>query len=247
MRARDHAKSASPPAFDRRGHADEDLAIAARSWGGLLAQEERSRLVTARMSEALRSLGAPADVLEAACRVAEDEARHVDICAHVVRALGFEPTAPAIQLAPLPADAEGFARAVTEMLVAGFAVAETMSVGGFTAVRRISRERLARWALGQIARDEVRHGAFGELASAWALRDWSAGRRQELWELCVRAMEDVERRAGGPAQPGSNEVRRDGLEALGVPARGTTTEGLVQAVSRWVLPRLERLGVLPKR
>lgn len=230
------------PALDRRLYAARHLAIAAGTWGDLLAQEERSRVMTARLVHDLEQLGAPRAVLEDARRVASDEARHVQVCADVVRALGFEPTLPEVAIAALPTDAAAFAQAITKLLVAGFAVAETMSVGGFAAVRRVAREPLARWAYAILARDEVRHGAFGETAGLWAMREWSAERRRALWPACVVAMEAFERRVGA----GANDPRSEPLEALGAPPSGVTAAGLVGAVPRWVLPRLARLGVLPE-
>jgi hypothetical protein len=161
--------------------------------------------------------------------------------------LGFEPRTPTLVVPALPADAAAFESHVIELLVAGFAVAETMSVGGFTAVREIAREPLVRWAYANLAGDEVRHGLFGERASVWALRDWSAEARRTLWPLCVRAMQGIERRAGGPIGEDAIDERSEPLEALGVPGARTTVMGLVRAVPRWVLPRLGRLGVLPER
>ncbi|HEY2512467.1 MAG TPA: ferritin-like domain-containing protein [Polyangiaceae bacterium] len=198
-----------------------------------------------RMVSGLQRLDAPREVLETARRVAEDEARHVRICAHVLGALGFEAEVPSMSIPVLPERDDAFEQALVELLVAGFAVAETMSVGGFAAVRAIAREPLVRWAFAELARDEVRHGQFGELASGWALRDWSAERKRALWPVCVATMEDVERRAGGPVGARQNDARHEALEALGVPGAATTGAALLKSVPRWVLPRLARLGVIP--
>jgi len=234
-----------PPTLDASKHAPRDRAIAATAWRGLLAQEERSRLTTARLVKDLVRAGAPVAVLECARRVAADEARHVEICAQVIRALGHVPETPALVVPELPEDDRAFEGALAEILVAGFAVAETMSVGGFVAVRATAREPLVRWALAQIARDEVGHGRFGEFASAWAIGGWSRERRVALWPACVRAMEEVERRAGGPVGALLRDARAPGTEALGVPSAYTTGMGLMRAVPKAVLPRLARLGVLP--
>jgi hypothetical protein len=233
------------PRLDASAHTTQHRAIAAHAWSGLLVQEERSRLTTARLVQDLRRFDAPQWILDDAARVAEDEACHVQICAHVVRALGFECKPPPLTIPELPTDAMAFERAMIELLVAGFAVAETMSVGGFTAVRQPSSEPLIRWAYTTIARDEVRHGIFGEKTSAWAIRNWSPARRKTLWPVCVRAMEGVERRAGGPIGADPGDERSQPLEALGVPGARTTEIGLLRSIRRNVLPRLARLGVLP--
>jgi hypothetical protein len=232
------------PSFDRRAHSPGQRAIAARTWQGLLAQETASRELTARLVGDLQRLGAPGGIVDAARQVAGEEARHVEVCAHVIRALGFEPHTPTVQLPRMPERAEAFEQAMAELLVAGFAVAETMSVGGFVAAREVAREPLVRWAFTTILRDEVGHGAFGEQAGAWAMRGFDADRRHALWGACVASMEAFERRTGGPVGeqriPGANAS----LEALGaVPGRVTGT-GIQRAVPKWVLPRLSRLGVL---
>jgi len=161
----------------------------------------------------------------------------------VIRGLGREPPALSLRIRPLPTDDVAFEQALVELLVAGFAVAETLSVGAFLAVREVASEPLVRWTLGEIARDEVGHGRFGELASAWALARWSEERRRSLWPLCVQAMEDVERRAGGAAEPSSNATPAP-TTALGVPEAGTAAAGLLKIVPKSVLPRLRRLGVV---
>jgi len=53
------------------------------------------------------------------------------------------PLRPEIRLAAMPDDDAAFERAMLDALVAGFAVAETMSVGGFAATRSRAREPLA--------------------------------------------------------------------------------------------------------
>jgi hypothetical protein len=219
---------ATAPALDRRAHSAKHLAIAARTWGSLLAQEETSRRMTARLVRDLERFGAPRAILDDARRVATDEARHVEVCADVVRALGFEPERPGVEVPALPASDAAFEQAMVELLVAGFAVAETMSVGGFVAVRSVTREPVARWAYAQLARDEVRHGLFGEVAGKWAMQGWSAERRRALWPACVSVMESFERRVTGGAP--ASDVRSAPLEALGAPAGSVTAGGLLRSV-----------------
>jgi hypothetical protein len=219
-------------------------AIAAAAWDGLLLQEERSRLATTRLVEDLRRFDAPSNIVQLARRVASDEERHVALCSHVVRALGGQPTSVSVDIPPMPGDDTLSEQSLAEQVVAGLAVAETMSVGGFAAWRAQTREPLTRWALTELTRDEVRHGAFGEIASEWALRDWSVEARRSLWPACVRAMLDVERKAGGPVKAFSEERHLPVLESLGTPNPRVVGQGLLRAIPRWVLPRLARLGVI---
>jgi hypothetical protein len=235
---------AQAPRFDRSACASDVRAKAAHVWQSLLLQEDRSRVATERLVVDLERLGAPKAIMDRARQIAVEETRHVALCALLVRELGFEPWRPPVVLAPLPQAKDAFEQAVVELLVAGFAVAETMSVGGFAAARARTREPLARWAINQILRDEVGHGAFGEEAGRWAMTNWSNDRRQSLWQVCVTAMEELEQRTGGPIGPRAHERAESAIEALGAPAAIIVGEGMLRAVPRWVLPRLARLGVL---
>jgi hypothetical protein len=233
------------PAFDRNDYAPETRAVAARAWQRLLVQEDRSRAATAGVASDLGKLDAPAALIDWARRIEDEEARHVAICEHVVQALGFVPQRPPLPGWDTPTDGALFAQVVTERLVAGFAVAETMSVGGFAASRSRAREPLARWALGEVLRDEVGHGAFGEVAGAWAMREWHPETRRAMWPRCVAAMEAIERRTGGPV--GSQVVRAcdPSVEALGAAGSWVVGAGMLRSVPRAVLPRLTRMGILP--
>ena len=232
----------APPTFDRLAYSPESRMKAARWWQSLLVQEDRSRALVESLVVQLERFDAPQGLVERARSIASDEARHVTICSHVVRELGFQVLRPAIQLEEMPKDASAFAKVMLEVLVSGFAVAETMSVGGFAAARAGARAPLARWALAEILRDEVGHGAFGELAGTWAMRDWSAERRRMMWPACVAAMEAFEERA---ADARAREEGDAATTLLGAPPSAVVCAGLLRATERWVLPRLARMGVLP--
>jgi hypothetical protein len=194
----------------------------------------------------LERFDAPKVFVERARSIASEEARHVIICSHVAHELGFQVIRPPIRPDETPKDAFALAKVMLHVLIAGFAVAETMSVGGFAAARSRARAPLARWALGEILRDEVGHGAFGEEAGVWAMRDWSAARRRTMWPACVATMEAFEQRAGVPADAHANE-QCDVLTALlGAPPSAVVCAGLLRSTERWVLPRLARMGVLPE-
>jgi hypothetical protein len=232
----------APPTFDRLAYSPESRMKAARWWQSLLLQEDRSRALVENLVIQLERFDAPQWLVERARCIASDEARHVTICSHVVRELGFHAIRPAIQLEEMPKDASALAKVTLEVLVAGFAVAETMSVGGFAAARARARAPLARWALAEILRDEVGHGAFGEVAGIWAMRDWPLERRLTMWPACVAAMEAFEERAADARA----EEQGDAFTAwLGAPPSAVVCTGLLRAAERWVLPRLARMGVLP--
>ena len=235
------------PPFDGVAYAPELRAEAASAWQSLLLQEHVSQVAAEQLVGDLGRFHAPHAIVASARRIAGEEARHVGVCSQVVAALGFEPRLAPVAPRALPTAQRDFERAMVDILVIGFAVGETMSVGGFVAGRALAQEPLARWALGELLRDEVGHGAFGEEAGAWAMRGWSAERRRSKWPRCVAAMESVERRVGGRLGECADERGEGALEALGVPDAVVVGKGLLRAVARWVLPRLERMGVLPVR
>jgi len=216
-------------------------AFAARWWQSLLDQEDGFGAFTEQLSVDMARFGAPATLCDWAREIVGQEARHVEICTNVIAYFGVEPQRRRPEK-PKPMESD---HALAEAIVAGFAVGETMSVGGFTASLALAKDPLTRQTLKELARDEVRHGRFGEVAGQWALRDWAADQRRSLWGPCVYMMESFERRCGGVE---SIEFREGPFaEALGAPAPRVTHRGLLRAVERLVLPRLARLGVLPPR
>ncbi len=240
------------PVFDRNAYPSDVLARAAAGWKKLHDDERDSVIAATLVATDLARLGAPAEVLGAAARVIEDEVRHVEVCATVLRAYGGDCAAPAIETtrASLGPDESIDARCA-RTLVAGFGVGEAMSAAGFAKAREVSGEDLVRWAYTELLRDEARHGGFGIDAGRWVIRDWDAARRQTLWRYCVAEMEGIEKRLGGPvddAMLASESRIRDlpTFERLGLLRRSVTCRASTAAITRWVIPRLGALGVLPK-
>jgi hypothetical protein len=110
---------------------------------------------------------------------------------------------------------------------------KTRRLNGFEV---LASEPVVRWALKELLRDEVGHGAFGEDAGAWAMRGWIPERRLATWPACVTAMELIERRTGGPVGPRANERDHAAVNALGAPGSVVVGVGMLRAVPRWVLP-----------
>jgi hypothetical protein len=231
------------PAFDRDAYQPRMRAHAARVWRSLLQQEARSHGAAEGLVADLDRLGAPPVLVASARKVASDEERHVSLCARVLRALGEEPPATPAPSAPVPRGGD-FETAVATLVVGGFAVAETMSVGGFVAARRVACDPLAHWVLSQLARDEVSHGAFGEQAGIWIMRSWTRERRRGMWPVCVSVMEAMERKTGGPV--GGRPQADDSIAVpdLGAPSSRVVGLGMLDAIPRWVLPRLTRMDIL---
>ncbi len=205
--------------------------------------------MAARAASDLAILGAPPELLGVAGRVIEDEVRHVGVCEHVLRAMGRDVHAECAWKPPASASSPG-ARgdALARLLVVGFVVGETLSEASFACVLAHAGEPLVRWALTELLRDESRHWAFGADAAAWILRDASSADRRAIWPECVAMIEGVESRLGGPVgrELLAREARRSDWEQrahYGLLRASVACGAIVDAIPRWLVPRLAPLGV----
>jgi hypothetical protein len=238
------------PAFDPGRYSPEVLKRAVNGWQRLYADERDSVVAATLVATDLARLGAPPELLGMASRVIEDEVRHTAVCATVIEALGSEPVEPDPDTTRASLGKDGLEVRVARTLIAGFAVGEAMSAGGFALGRTRSREPLMQWAYTELLRDESRHGAFGADAGAWAIRNWSVDQKLAFWPLCVREMEFYEQRVGGPVTEEllareRQRVDLEMLEGLGILRGSEICRAMTDAVPRWVLPRLVALGVVP--
>lgn len=80
--------------FDRSAYADEDLFVGRGSWALRALDEVRSLHAFSELLTELSSVRAPFDVMGVAVRIVRDEARHVELCRRMVRALGGDDHLP---------------------------------------------------------------------------------------------------------------------------------------------------------
>lgn len=235
----------APPAFDRASLPTRLVQDLVAGWKTLCEDERDSVIAATVVAADLARLGAPPAILAAAARVVEDEVRHVAVCTTILDHLGSEPAhlPPERRRGALGSETPLELR-TARALVAGFAVGEPMSAGCFAASRAVCREPLIRWALTELLRDEARHGAFGVEGGAWVMRGWSERERRTLWPECVAEMEDFERRLGGPANFSDGAAPDPQAAALGLLTTSQNCAAAVQAVRRWVIPSLAKLGVI---
>jgi hypothetical protein len=224
-------------------HPASAVEAAIGAWQRLCDDERKSVSLASLVLADLAQLGAPAEVMGAAAGVVEDEIRHVEVCATVVRALGGTPAETPLRNTIALPDEPIEQRAAT-LLVAGFAAGEPLSAAAFAVGRRRATEPLVAWAYTELLRDEMRHGAFGARAGAWVMREWRRSRREALWPACVEEMERFEARAGGTDRA-SDESHRRACERLGMVSRSEVQQAIVKAIPRWILPNLATLQVLP--
>jgi hypothetical protein len=198
----------------------------------------------------LARLGAPPAILGLGARVIADEIRHVEVCVRVLGNLGVsdgDDDGAVLPEGPATRPSESTETRAARVLVARFAVGESLSAACFASARAKAREPIIAWGLTELLRDEARHGAFGAQAGAWVIRDWTSEQRQALWADCVREMESFERRIGGPVIAAARTpFRRDtAADALGLMTPEASCSAVIASIPRWVLPHLSPLGVVP--
>jgi hypothetical protein len=239
------------PGFDGNRYPASLLARAVAAWRRFATDERDSVIVATLVTTDLARLGAPAAILGMAARVIEDQVRHVEVCTRVLEALGADTssTPPEGTRVALGSDdeAESIEGRLARVLIARFAVGQSLSAACFATARATAREPLIAWAYTELLRDEARHGAFGARAGEWVIRHWSAEQRQRLWSACLREMQSFEQRVGGPVIDAAKVgVRRNtAAAALGLLSPEASCGAVISSIPRWVLPHLARLGVVP--
>jgi len=230
------------PAFRRGYYAAPVRSLAARGWQQLCDNERDSVIAATMVMGDLARLGAPPPILGAAARVIEDEVRHVEVCATVIEALGGDVSAPSPETTRANLGDRALEDRCAFTLIAGFAAGEPLSAACFAAARTAAREPLVRWAYTELLRDEARHGGFGVDAATWVVREWTSARRGHLFPACVVEMQAFEKAVAGHRTTDTATERS--VEALGYLPRPAAHGAMLAAIPRWVLPALQRLGVI---
>lgn len=152
---------------------------AAEAWRHNGLTEHASVAAFGRVAAELVSLGAPANLIEAAYADALDEHRHTRLCFGLARDLDGRTLAPG----PLPAvsalgmrgapRAARLAHLAVESLVDG-ALNEGVSARVVAGLSRVAELPRIREVLSEIARDEARHAAHGFQVLRWCLEEGGA-------------------------------------------------------------------------
>jgi hypothetical protein len=240
------------PEFVAAALAPDVLGAAAGGWQRLVETEYESIVIAGWMTSALARLGAPLDLVGAFGRVVEDEIRHVDLCAQMVETFGSRPVVPRGDLPPFPAPAVVGAAAANPAeaefeilagLVGFFCVFEQLSGFIFRQAIEAADEPRARWALGEIFRDEAFHGAFGFEAAAWFVPRWDDARRARLATRVAADLARFEARLRGPARAPAADPTRAALERLGLLSTDRLLATFYAGVEADLVPRLRQLGI----
>ncbi len=231
-------------AFDRAAYGPPALARAERLWTVRQVAEEDSVLIYAEVL----LMGARAGISRATRAVlvgmAQDEARHGEICRGVVAALssgGTMATRPAAAPA-LRASARPVEEVFLRQLIFGNCMTETLNVSRLVDMTEIATDPFMREALRQLLADEVKHAAFGyQVLEEW--RPWLA-----LHPDAVRAIDaflpgafrQLERDLSGVGAPTDGYGPEDA--ALGSPDPAKLAEVFFHTVEEAIVPGLDRFG-----
>jgi hypothetical protein len=239
------------PAFEVGALPHGLLEPARTGWQRLVETEYESVVIAGWMTAGLARLGAPLDIIGAFGRIVEDEIRHVDICAQMVERLGATPTIPRAAAPPFPIGTPEASDEVEFELLAGlvgfFCVFEHLSAHVFREALSNAQVDLAKWAVGEIHRDEAFHGAFGFETAKIFVPKWKPAMKKRLGERIVADVQRFEAKLGGPLSEQAASAPPSQLEeqlaTMGLLSPPHLLAVFYEAVRSELLPRLDELGV----
>jgi hypothetical protein len=236
------------PPFASAGLGSDVLSAAAAGWQSLLATEYESVVIASWMTSALTRIGAPLDLIGSFGRVVEDEIRHVDLCAQMIESFGAVPTVPVAAPPPFPTSAANAREAQVEIIsgmVSFFCVFEHLSGLLFAHSIEAASEARAKWALGEIFRDEAFHGAFGFETAKYYVPTWTVDERKTLSQRVTLDIKRFEQRLHGglPADDELGSPLLAALQNLGLLSPPALLATFYNGVQHELIPRLAELGL----
>lgn len=148
-------------AFDRRRYDADTLAWGVESWQLRTLDEYRSQAGFTELLGELTQLGCAFDTLSAAVRVVRDEARHVELCRRLVKALGGGDEIPGEPRWVTSDSREPLAVRVVMSLTGSLCIGETLSTALLAATAKVTKDPLAKAVVTALTRDESFHGQLG--------------------------------------------------------------------------------------
>lgn len=148
-------------AFDRAAYDPETVSWALESWQLRTLDEYRSQVGFTEFLMELTELGCAFDTLTAAVRVVRDEARHVELCRRLVRALGGTDDIPGEPQWVRSDQRETLMVRAVETLTGSLCIGETLSTALLAATREVTVDPLAKGVVTALTRDESFHSQLG--------------------------------------------------------------------------------------
>jgi hypothetical protein len=238
--------------FDRSRYEAGLVERARREWAHRAVAEYHSTAQFAQLLHRLTLLGAPIELIGAACRLPVDECRHAELCSRMADLLGGREGHPIRSSGlALYGDVERehgelLACVLTVLMVCCFG--ETLSVPMLEAIHVVSTDEVPARVAQIIGADEGYHASFGWEALGWMLPKLSAAQRGVLEAELPASMAHFERTSGaGPKMlerlaGGAVEIER-GEPNLGTLELEQYGAIFYHTMEEEILPGLERLGL----
>jgi hypothetical protein len=147
--------------FDKRRFSREQLTWALHAWRHRALDEYRSLVGLAQYLDELGALGTAFDAVSTAVRVVRDEARHVELCRRMVRALGGTDRIPGTPTWVRSNPKKPLLERVLSTTLGSLCIGETLSVALLAATRDVTKEPLAKATLTVLTADESVHSQLG--------------------------------------------------------------------------------------
>lgn len=216
-----------------------ELDEARRVWTNGVFTEYASAAAFGNLATALLECGAPVDLSAVAADIVVDELAHVELVSRLVMELGggvaYEADLSQVSQQP-DRDASPLMRAL-ELAITTSCVGEALSVPALTRSRALTTVPLVRGVLDRLVRDEGPHAELGLRILAWAEPRLTAGDRERLGALALRALAVY-------APVWQRDARGAGAPALGMADFDDYRRTMITAVEQRIVGRLARFGIV---
>lgn len=228
-------------AFERSRYDEETLTWGVESWQLRTLDEYRSQVGFTEWLGELTQLGCAFDTLTAGVRMVRDEARHVELCRRLVRALGGTDDIPGEPRWVSSDEREPLPVRVVMTVTGSLCIGECLSTAILAATAKVTKDPLAKAVVTALARDESFHGQLGWtlLPQLWPLLGVKEQRRvkRSIADALAHAREAVFEGCGGD----DTDEPRNPFGHLKNDERHRVFE---QALERDVLRRFRALGLV---
>ena len=226
---------------------DDELLIVSETWRYREQIEQEAAFHFDRLSQQLRALEVPGELIAMAEQARDDEVEHARLCRQIVQRLqggaAFQPLQPRTNTDMGPGAGAPLSAAQTALYcsLALACVTETLSAALLIEMRHLSEDEQILTTIHRILKDEIQHARIG-----WAHLAWEAGRSDVSWVgACVPGMISASLRS-----------EREGMKRLpaaaekfGLLSPQSSRKIMIASFTEVVFPGLELHGIdtLPAR